>query len=299
MRHSAIRPIHISTLICLSIMTFTAAAPLLAQTNSGKGNGSSGYDLGLIEAEELSQRPDGWRILDARPKAQWSKRHIRGSISFSWEDYTRTDEQGIDYRIWPPKKLAQALGAMGIDRSTPIVVYGDADKSWGGEGWVCWILTWLGHEGPIRLLAGGIQSWENHGYPLSSIDESKVAPSKEYLLRLRNEVLITTTEIRKLKGEITLVDTRSFLEWMRGGIPNATRIGWENFFTGKDRRPLSPYETQKLLRNNGIDSSKRVVYYCTGGIRSAYAWLIHQLAGLPVASNYEGGMEAWIKDAKD
>jgi thiosulfate/3-mercaptopyruvate sulfurtransferase len=36
-----------------------------------------------------------------------------------------------------------------------------------------------------------------------------------------------------------------------------------------------------------------VVYYCAGGIRSGYAWLIHHLAGLPEAVNFEGGMEEW------
>ncbi|MBT4365191.1 MAG: sulfurtransferase, partial [Desulfobacteraceae bacterium] len=34
---------------------------------------------------------------------------------------------------------------------------------------------------------------------------------------------------------------------------------------------------------------------CTGGIRSSYSWLIHSIAGLPPAKNYEGGMAAWEK----
>jgi thiosulfate/3-mercaptopyruvate sulfurtransferase len=36
-----------------------------------------------------------------------------------------------------------------------------------------------------------------------------------------------------------------------------------------------------------------VVYYCKGGIRSAYAWMVHVLAGFPGACNFEGGMEEW------
>ncbi len=47
--------------------------------------------------------------------------------------------------------------------------------------------------------------------------------------------------------------------------------------------------------SNGVDTTHPVVYYCHGGIRSGYVWLVHQLAGLPTARNYSGGMAAWQK----
>jgi len=68
-----------------------------------------------------------------------------------------------------------------------------------------------------------------------------------------------------------------------------------NFYEGEVRRPLSPEKLKQLLASKGIDTSKPVVYYCTGGVRSAYAWLVHQLSGLQPAMNYEEGMVAWEK----
>ena len=149
------------------------------------------HDVGLIEPRALARNPAAWVVLDSRPKSEWQAGHIPGARSFSWEDYTRTDGKGIPYKVRPPREMAEGLGAMGIDEKTPVTVYGDADKSWGGEGWTVWVLAWLGHKGPIRLLNGGIQEWR------------------------------------------------------------------------------------------------------AGGIRSAYAWTVHELAGLPPARNYEGGMEEW------
>ena len=149
------------------------------------------HDVGLIEPRALARNPAAWVVLDARPKSQWQAGHIPGARSFSWEDYTGTDGKGIPYKVRPPREMAEGLGAMGIDEKTPVTVYGDADKSWGGEGWTVWVLAWLGQKGPIRLLDGGIQEWR------------------------------------------------------------------------------------------------------AGGIRSAYAWTVHELAGLPPARNYEGGMEEW------
>jgi thiosulfate/3-mercaptopyruvate sulfurtransferase len=254
-----------------------------------------GSTLGIIEASDLHKNPSGWIVLDARPKSEWTEGHIPGALSFSWEDYTRTDEQGIPYRVWQPQALAKALGAMGINENTPVVVYGDADKSWGGEGWTCWLLSWIGHKGQIRLLSGGIQSWRTNAFPVLAGAEKKNIRNVRYNVHLDPALDITTIEIKKNRSGLVLVDTRSTLEWFKGRIPGAVHIPWNDFYSGKDRRPLSPAALKKLLQKNGVDTRKPIVYYCTGGIRSGYAWMVHQLAGLPIAKNYEGGYEAWQK----
>jgi len=265
----------------LSANLFSASAPVFAN------------DLGLIDAPTLQQHISEFVILDARPKAEWRAGHIPGALSFSWEGYTRTDEHGIPYRIWQHQEIAKALGAMGIDENTPIVVYGDADKSWGGEGWTCWVLSWLGHKGPIRLLNGGVQAWKNGGFSLIQGDEAAMKKAVQYTVKLNAAIDIPTSEIENKKANIVLVDTRSTLEWIRGKIPGAVHIPWNDFYSGKERRPLLPHELRQLLKQKGVDTKKTVIYYCTGGIRSGYAWVVHQLAGLPNAINYEGGYEAW------
>jgi thiosulfate/3-mercaptopyruvate sulfurtransferase len=252
-----------------------------------------GAPLGIIGASDLNKNPSGWIVLDARPKSEWTAGHIPGALSFSWEDYTRTDEQGIPYRVWQPQALAKALGAMGINENSSIVVYGDADKSWGGEGWTCWVLSWLGHKGPVRLLAGGMQSWRANAFPVLAGAEKKNIKNGWYNVQLDPSLDIATAEIEKNRAGLVLVDTRSTLEWLRGRIPGAMHIPWDDFYSGKDRRPLSPDALNKLLKKSGVDTRKTIVYYCTGGIRSGYAWMVHQLAGLPAAKNYEGGYEAW------
>lgn len=250
-------------------------------------------DIGLIEADALMKGLDGWVVLDARPKSEWGKKHLPGALSLSWEDYTRTDEHGVPYRVWLPHELARALGAMGIDEKTPIVVYGDADTSWGGEGWVCWVLSWIGHRGPIRLLNGGIQSWTKSGYPIVEGAEEVVRKSVHYQHRVNPAFHITASEIVSRKRELVLVDTRSTLEILKGRIPGAIHIPWSDFYSGKDRRPLRPDTLRALLKKHRVDTTKTVVYYCTGGIRSAFAWYVHLLSGVSEAMNYEGGYEEW------
>jgi len=130
-------------------------------------------DLGLIDANQVYEKSAEWVIIDARPESIWQKGHIPGAFSFWWENYITMDDEVHPMRALPPKKMAAALGAMGISKTTAITVYGDANKSWGGEGWVCCVLTWLGHEGPVRLLNGGIQAWTEQKYPVTSDHPAK------------------------------------------------------------------------------------------------------------------------------
>ncbi len=250
-----------------------------------------------MDAAALSGDGSGWIVLDARPRAEWAAGHIPGARSFSWENYTRTDDKGVQYRVFPPAEMSAALSAMGLDEKSPVLIYGDADKSWGGEGWDAWVLSWLGHQGPIRILNGGVQAWQARNLPLSRSAERPAVKKRPYQARLNAQLDIATEELERRKGGYAVVDVRSTLEWFQGKIPGAVHIPWDEFYTGKERRPISAQQLKTLLAKHGVDAGKPVVYYCLGGIRSGYAWLVHELSGLPEARNYEGGMAAWQKRA--
>lgn len=250
--------------------------------------------MSLIEPSALNSELQKYVILDARPKSEWQAGHIPGALSYSWEDFTRTDEKGVPFRVLPPQEMAAALGAMGVDEESHIVIYGDADKSWGGEGWAAWTFAWLGHAGTVRILGGGIQAWRNGGLTVTS-DAPKSREKTTYNFKLAPQWDVSTAEIEQRKIPMVLIDTRSTMEWLLGKIPGAIHIEWTEFYTGAERRPLDAVAFRKLLKDHGVDPNKKIVYYCRGGVRSGYAWMVHQLAGLPDARNYEGGMEAWWK----
>lgn len=246
----------------------------------------------LLPPQQLHQLSVPVKIIDARPLEQWRKGHIPGALSFDWQSNTETDHQQVPYRRLTNGVLADRLGRLGINEHSCLVIYGDADSSWGGEGWVCWLLRELGHVGEIYLLDGGVQAWQKLHGDLSVADELVVTPTT-YRVVERCELDIKTEELRQT--ELQLVDTRSLFEWLCGSIPGAVRISWTEFYRGEERRPLDREKLIALLREKGLDPEKPVVYYCSGGIRSAYAWTVHELAGLGQAINYEGGMEAWRK----
>jgi thiosulfate/3-mercaptopyruvate sulfurtransferase len=254
-------------------------------------------DIGLIDVAALKGNTAKYVILDSRAKADWEAGHIPGAIQFFWDSYTHTDAKGVKYSSLPPQELAAAFAKLGIDEKTPLVIYGDADKSWGSEGFSVWLFSWLGHKGQIRLLNGGLQSWRGQNLPLVKGAEKPAVAKARYKFEVKPQYIVSTEEVQNNKGAFTLIDTRSTFEWIKGKIPGAIHIPWEDFYTGKDHHPLSAAELKKLLAKHNIDTSKPIVYYCLGGVRSAFSWTVHQLAGLPEARNYKGSWAAWEKRA--
>lgn len=230
-------------------------------------------------------------ILDARPLEKWAEGHIPGSLSFNWNEYTKTDAQKIPYRTLPPQEMAEALGQLGVGETTPIVITGDAAASWGGEGWIAWTLAWIGHQGPVFLLDGGLPAWTKKGLPLTIKNTPR--PQTRYTAAPRPALFISAAEVKKSPRAYTLVDTRSFPEWLTGHIPGAVHISWKKMVDKKSRTPIAPEAMKALLARKKVPTDRPVVYYCTGGIRSGWAWMAHHMADLPPALNLEGGYEEW------
>lgn len=199
-------------------------------------------DLAPLEATELHQQRMSWAILDARPKSTWQAGHIPGAHSFSWDDLTRTDEKGTPYCVWPCQDLAAVLARMGINENTPIVVYGDADKSWGGEGWACWVLSWLGHRGPIRLLAGGIQAWQAQGFPVTSEPPKSESNPSLFRVGLRPQTDIQPSAREKKAALMVLSRARDAVEWLISHFPKGYHLaewpGWL-LFPSDHRHPIT------------------------------------------------------------
>lgn len=277
-------------LLIAALLFCTASSLSFAQTEK--------IDLHLIEVHELLQQPSEWIVLDTRPVKNWKAGHIPEAISFSWHDYTRQTETEIKNSLIPAEDIALALGEMGIDEHTPLVVYGDADTSEGGEGWACWVLSWLGHKGPIRLLQGGIQAWQTEEIKLSQHMDNSPSETK-YHINLREELNISADNLKSNLDKVVLVDTRSIFEWIWNRLPDAVHLPWNSLHHGNEHRLIAPMEYQSLMRKHDVDPDQKVVFYCSAGIRSAYAWTAHRLSGYSNAVNFTGGMEEWEKYLKE
>lgn len=281
-RHNGVNPRSFILLVLMMVLMFD--------------HSSWALQLQRLDIQSGSEKIENMILLDARPQAQWQLGHLPGAFPLSWENYTRTDTHGVKYRTLPAVEFAKKLATMGITPQSTLLVYGDADSSWGGEGWLAWALAWLGHQGAVYLLDGGIQAWQQEGLPVNNHTPQLVAKSDrvDYQPHESAAVTISASELALHPDCYTIIDTRNYwTEWLPSHIAGAIHIDWKSFHHGDEHRLIDGQQLKELLQENGVPIDKPIVYYCTGGIRSGFTWAVHSLTDLPPAFNFEGGIAEW------
>jgi rhodanese-related sulfurtransferase len=113
---------------------------------------------------------------------------------------------------------------------------------------------------------------------------------KELVARAEAEIeTVSVAEAKALLGreDVVFIDLRDIRELQREGkIPGATHVprGLLEFWID----PESPYH-KPLFRE-----SKRFIFYCNLGWRSALAAQVAQVMGLEQVCHLQGGLTAWV-----
>ena len=106
------------------------------------------------------------RIVDARTDEEYASGHIPGAIHIS--GFTLG---GIrpESEMPEPGAFAELVGPLGIDETTPVIVYDGGGRSRMSQmaGMTGWTFLYYGHPN-LRYLDGGLSKWTAEGHPLTS-----------------------------------------------------------------------------------------------------------------------------------
>ncbi|MCV4233024.1 sulfurtransferase [Virgibacillus sp. LDC1] len=196
-----------------------------------------------------------------------------------------------------PDELARRFGNLGIDASTPVVVYDDDLRPEGARLW--WILKYLGH-GSAYILDGGFASWKSAGYPLTS-KKSELTP-RVFQASVQKDWLADVNEVRAKLGAagVTLLDSRDWkqftgetapLDSVAGHIPGAVHAFWKD---GMDEDGTWKGAERQRERFAGISPEDEVIVYCGSGLSACPNVLALQEAGYGKVKLYAGSWSDWI-----
>lgn len=237
-------------------------------------------------------------VLDARGDRAAAP-YIQGARVAEWTDirdgWLRTGRLDGDQ-----DRLRRYFEARGVQRGTPVIVYGAMADGWGEEGRIWWTLKYLGHP-RVFIIDGGIQRWRQENGPITAQPAALLGQPTAFEVRKAARL---RTDWRKLeayrRSGASIVDVRTRAEFdggtpywsSRGGhIPGAQWLYWKHLIRA-DGQLKSVDELRKLFRKAGIDQERPVVTYCTGGVRSAFVVAALTQAGIP-AINYDGSWWDW------
>lgn len=128
-------------------------------------------------------------------------------------------------------------------------------------------LAVVGYDQATGYLAGGMEAWQQVGFPVQQLSQMPVEELHALLQDGNN-------------GHLTVLDVRDQSEWDEGHIASAKHIPY--------------YFVEERVQE--LDPARKMAVLCASGQRSAIACSLLQRHGFTELSNIVGGMDAW-KDA--
>jgi thiosulfate/3-mercaptopyruvate sulfurtransferase len=270
-------------LTCLALLLFPAAA-------DARPAAYPRPEL-LVEAGDLA-KAKGVRVLDARCKGNYLDGHVPGAAWVDHVTWARAFADGRDHEGW-----ARRIGALGIGRDTPVVVYDNNRANDAARVW--WILRYWGVR-DVRLLNGGWRAWQAAG---GQVEKGENRPrSVEVKLEPQVARLATRQQIVEgLAGKPQILDARSADEYCgkietakrNGAIPGAVHLEWSDTLDPKTSRFKSAAELTKLFKEAGVDPSRPATTYCQSGGRAAVLAFVVELMGGKEVRNYYRSWSEW------
>ena len=225
--------------------------------------------------------------------------HIPNAQNIVWHtDLVET----VTRDIAGPEKFQALARRLGVDRDSPVVLYGD-NNNW-FAAWGAWVFAQYGLGDNVKLLDGGRKKWEAEKRPLDT-RVAEAAPSRFAVaqgspsLRAR---LFDVLAVAKGEREGRIVDIRSADEFSgkviapagfqelavrAGHIPGSVNVPWARA-VNPDGTLKSRDDLRKLYAEAGIDGTKPVITTCRIGERSSHTWFVLSRVLGYDAKNYDG-----------
>lgn len=243
-------------------------------------------------------------VIDARRRRAYAAGHLPGAQRIDWMRLRAG--RGRDTRITDDDaRLERALERAGVAGGRPALVYGDGRDGSGEEGRIAWTLALAG-VGDVYLLDGGLGAWRDAHLPVA--DDPVHPPACRLRVARDPSLRATGDDVAAALGDgrTRLVDVRSEAEWNgarpklapRGGrIPGAVHYEWTRLFDGAGRLRDVASVTHELGAL-GVGRGDRVIVYCAGGLRAAFAWAALRALGFSDVRLYDGSFLEWARDRR-
>jgi len=244
-------------------------------------------------------------ILDCRGAKKTAKKTIEGAIGVTWQDLCTCDESygaaGDEEwgKIPEAADLAERLGKLGITKDKEIITVGYTTDGWGDDARVAWELIAAGYEN-VKIVDGGYTALENADVPTQKGGSEPVA-AEVSIDTIDMTHVMETEELAANYDDYVVLDVRTQKEYdgatkygeAKGGhLPGAIYFPYTELFNSDDTLK-SNEEIVAMLEEAGVEKDDKIVTYCTGGIRSAYAQMVFEMCGYENTWNYDQSYWRW------
>ncbi len=223
--------------------------------------------------------------------------HIPGSVFVDWTRDIVDLDHDVPAQIAGPERFANALGKLGVDGETDVVVVDHAGGHFATRLW--WALRFYGHD-RVAILEGGFAAWAAAN--LATETGYHDVPGKTFISKPQPRLVSDAGGVLAQidAGDRQIVDARdagtfsgAVQRGSRGGhIPGAMNLSARDLLE-PDGRWKTPTAIRATAAASGVDLDRPVTAYCNGGVTATAVLFGLHLAGLDDLSNYDGSWNEW------
>jgi thiosulfate/3-mercaptopyruvate sulfurtransferase len=240
------------------------------------------------------------QIGDRMSRPGYDAGHIPGAqfLSPATEFSTPRVEGALVLELPPVAVLDSVLEAHGISNDSRIVLYA-AQQYFSPTSRALFTLEYMGLQGRVSILDGGLEAWKAEGRGLSTEEPQPAKGS--FTPRPHPELVVEASFVsgHLEDGAVRIVDARdtSFYngrethQGRNGHIPGAASIPFSTIVDSSEK-----FRTPTLLRAQfaeaGVRDGQTVVTYCHIGQQASLVWFAARLLGFS-AKLYDGSFQDW------
>ena len=219
--------------------------------------------------------------------------HLPGAVFADVIEELSAPEAQFPFTRPSAEQFEAAVGGLGIDNRTAVVVYDAVVGQWASRVW--WLFRAFGYDN-VAVLDGGLTAWSAEG---RETEIGHVQPSAARFTAVeRPEAWVSISEVEAiLRGEASgaLVCGTSPKEFSgeagRGHIPGSASVP-AGRLVDRETNTFLPVEQLRSL----FPADDRVITYCNGGIAAASDALALVLLGRSDVALYDGSLNEWASD---
>ncbi len=244
-------------------------------------------------------------IIDVRKAISYRLEHVPNAVHTSLEKW-RMPKNLAASQVRSIPELESEMRTLGINKDSKVVIYSDnlSNKNMLKATYILWAMEYAGLKNSA-LLDGGMNAYTAHGGKLSS--RTNTPKYGNYLAVKNNNLIINMSDIAALILKVPIIDSRPAVYYFgsqrqavlkrAGHIPSATSYFWKYNMTEENKIKDKITLTQTIEEGLGLDKTKPLVVYCTGGLEASMNYFVlHRVLGFKKAVLYDASMKEWANN---
>lgn len=235
---------------------------------------------------------------------EFEERHIPTSQFFDIDAIADRNSK-LPHMLPPEAEFETAMQDFGVNQDTLCVFYDVYGLFSAARGW--WMCRAFGHEN-VKILAGGLQEWEDHSFPTDFGAETPV-PIGNFIARHRPNLVATAEDVLEIvqSGRGAVIDARKpdryngIVDEPRRGLrkghyPRSHNLPFADLLT-EDKILKSHADLSNVFLESGVNPrQRRIITACGSGVSACVVALALYVLGNRTVSVYDGSWAEWGAD---